>query len=117
MASGSEYATRDEVEAVRRDLRDTERLLRDRDDEKERILRAEFVQAINESDARHDARFDKIDNTLDDQTEMMKQQSDEKLEKAEERAEIWPNFWRTLALFALATIVATLALHFGFGVG
>lgn len=106
MSDLSHLATRDELIAVTRDLRDTERMLRDRDDEKERLLRAEFVAALNMSDERSQKRFDKIDNTLAEQNKYIMKR---RLE--------WPTWRRdTLALF-VAALSGSLALHFGFGIG
>lgn len=70
----TEYATRAELDGVdrrlellRRDQQETERILRDRDDEKERGLRSEFLDAIRVSDEASRERFDKIDETLAEQ--------------------------------------------------
>lgn len=109
MAS-EDYATNSRVDGLvgelRKDLLATERLLRDRDDEKEKGLRAEFVAAVQASEDRTHSRFDGIEAHLDKQDEILLAKS-----------EVWPAFWRSLVLFAAASIIAALTLHFGFHVG
>lgn len=106
----SDFATNERLDdlvgKLRDDLLATERLLRDRDDEKEHILRTEFVAAVQASEDRTHKRLDDIDQHLNDQDTLLN-----------EKAQVWPTFWRTLLLFAMATVVASLVLHFGFHVG
>lgn len=104
--AGSDYATHDDLDNLRRDLRDTERLLRDRDDEKERGLRAEFLTAVKDSEDRLHGRLDGLEEHLDQQDEVLAK-----------KAEVWPSFWRSLLLFCAASVVAALILHFIFHVG
>lgn len=110
MAPGADYATRDELDDLRRDLVNTERLLRDRDDQKQAELRAEFIKAIQASDERHDQRFDKIDDTLEHQNEMMAQKAEDAEKDEEAKKQVWPTWWRTVALYVIATVMAALLL-------
>lgn len=103
--SETEYATRDDLRVLRDDLRDTERLLRDRDDEKERMLRAEFIQAIEASDARHLHRFDKIDATLEAQNRYIMKKRFE-----------WPTWRRDTAGLFFGTLLAVVIGRFVFGI-
>lgn len=104
-----DYATRGDLDHLRdqlnRDLRDTERLLRDRDDDKERQLRAEFIQAVQDSERRTHDRLSDIDAHLTAQDAYLMR-----------RRLIWPNWRRDLAALTLSTVVAGLVLHFGFHV-
>jgi len=106
----TDYATNQRLDEaiakLRDDLVETERILRDRDDEKEHGLRAEFVMAVRESESRTHGRLDDLDEHLNRQDEVL-----------QARAEVWPAFWRTAFLLAMATIVASLTLHYGFHVG
>lgn len=110
MSEGSDFATNERVDRLvgdlRKDLLDTERLLRDRDDEKEQQLRTEFLTAVKDSEDRLHGRLDGLESHLDDQDEML-----------QKKAEVWPTWWRSFLLFAAASVVAALTLHFLFHVG
>lgn len=110
MTEGSDYATNARVDTLvgelRKDLTETERLLRDRDDKKEKQLRAEFLTAVKDSEDRLHGRLDGLESHLDDQDEML-----------QKKAEVWPTWWRSFLLFAAASVVAALTLHFLFHVG
>lgn len=101
-----DYATREELdrraEAILRDLRDTERLLRDRDDEKERILRAEFIQAVQASEDRMHDRLDGIDQHLTEQDRWLMR-----------RRFVWRT-WRRDLLGATIAALAALFIYYGF---
>lgn len=90
-------------ENLRRDLRESERILRTEFTEADRDLRREFTEAIDRSNEMHAGRFDKIDETLDFQNELLVT-----------RAQLWPNWRRdTLGLFIASLFAACLA-HFVF---
>jgi hypothetical protein len=101
----AEYATKDDLAELRRDLRETERILRERDEQKERQLRAEFVDAVRHSDERTDRHFRDLETHLDRQDEFIMR-----------RRFTWSTWRRDVARFAAASVVATLVLHFLFGV-
>lgn len=103
--SGSEFATREDLRRLESDLRDTERILRDRDDEKERMLRAEFVQAIDMSDARVAQRFDKIDQTLEIQNRYIMKKRFE-----------WKTWRRDTGALFVGTILASVIVKVVFGI-
>lgn len=103
----ADYATRAELDRLgdrlTRDLRDTERLLRDRDDEKERQLRAEFIQAVQDSERRTHDRLDSIDNHLTEQDRWIMR-----------RRFVWTKWRRDLSALTAASVVAALILHYFF---
>lgn len=70
-ARTNDYATRADLDRIHqslsRDLLETERLLRERDDEKERSLRAEFVDALDRSDGRTRQGFIEVKAMLEQQ--------------------------------------------------
>lgn len=103
--SVSEFATREDLRRLESDLRDTERILRDRDDEKERMLRAEFVQAIEVSDARVVRRFDRIDQTLEAQNRYIMKKRFE-----------WKTWRRDTGALFIVTILASVIAKVIFGV-
>ena len=104
------FATHEDLdrraEAITRDLRDTERILRDRDDDKERALRAEFLQAVRDSDKRAQDRFDKIDATLDEQNKYIMR-----------RRFVWASWRRDTLALLVSGLAVSLILHFAFGIG
>lgn len=110
MSEGSDFATNERVDRLvgdlRKDLLDTERLLRDRDDEKEKQLRAEFLTAVKDSEDRLHGRLDGVDAHLTRQDEYLMT-----------KADIWPNVWRSMMALALASVAAAIILHFGFNIG
>lgn len=107
---GSDFATNERVDTLvadlRKDLLETERILRDRDDQKEQQLRADFIQVVKDSEDRLHGRLDGLETHLDQQDEVLAK-----------KAEIWPTFWRSLLLFCGASVVAALILHFVFHIG
>lgn len=108
MAVG-DYATRGDLDGVRealtRDLRDTERLLRDRDDERERLLRAEFVAAVSAATAASERRFDHIDEVLSEQNKYIMR-----------RRFSWSTWRRDTLALTLSGVAVALVLHFVFGI-
>lgn len=102
---GSDFATKEDIRVLQQDLRDTERLLRDRDDDKERMLRAEFVQAIEASDTRAASRFDKIDMTLEAQNRFIMKKRFE-----------WPTWRRDTAALLIGTLLAMIIAKLVFGI-
>lgn len=109
----AEYATRGELEGVdrrvedlRRDLQNTERILRDRDEEKERSLRAEFVEAVRASEDRSHERFDKLDAHLERQDAYIMRR---RFRFAKPRMDV--------LVLAVGTLAAMVFAHFLFGIG
>lgn len=102
----ADCATREELDRLgdrlTRDLRDTERLLRDRDDDKERQLRAEFIQAVQDSERRTHDRLDSIDNHLTEQDRWIMR-----------RRFVWRT-WRRDLLGATIAALAALFIYYGF---
>lgn len=107
MAEVSEYARRADLDhlerSLRQDLLDTERLLRNRDDEKERGLRAEFVDAIERSDKRARDGFAEVKGMLEEQNKFIMRQRFR-----------WVTWRRDLLGLFLAGGAASLFLHFVF---
>lgn len=105
----SEYATRADLDRVHqslsKDLLDTERLLRDRDDEKERALRAELLAAIERSDQRTSSGFTEVKGMLEEQNRFIMR-----------RRFAWSTWRRDLLGLAVSGVAVSVALHFVFGV-
>lgn len=110
MTEGSDFATNERVDRLvgdlRKDLLDTERLLRDRDDEKEQQLRSEFLVAVKDSEDRLHGRLDGVDAHLTRQDEYLLG-----------RQINWPKTWVGAGVGAVSMIAAYAALHFGFHIG
>ncbi|MHB8742557.1 MAG: hypothetical protein ACYC9L_05465 [Sulfuricaulis sp.] len=98
----SEYATRAELRdaeaRLSRDIRDTERILRDRDDAKAKELRDEFLDAVHQSEGRITHRVDGVDSHLDRQDALLQGRRVN---------------WKTWALGIIGTVVAFAFLKYG----